>query len=285
MSRISLTRAGETTFSGSPRLISVLSGKGGVGKSIIALNSATYVASLGYRVLLVDADFQCGNLHILANSNCQDGLRDFVINRTALSDAVTMLAGNVGILASVTGDVPFGTDEVRAAAELISRIRAEATRYQFVIIDHTSGISDSMTVMAQGSDVCLVTMVPEITSISDAYGLYKTLMSANRSLDCRTLINRCRSEEEANMVREKFTSLTSTFLNLAPIGQGWIPEANEIRHSIAVQKSLLATDPESPAAKSFKELAVSLTDGYSHRLDHNQIDKNNKKTAYAAIKD
>ncbi len=288
MSKLSLKRGPESVSYSNPLLISIVSGKGGVGKSIIAYNLATQFGSFGKKVLLIDADFRFGNLHILANSNCKDGLRDYVAGETTLSQSVTMLSGNVELLASVSGDIPFENDDVKAAADLIARLRRDASKYEIVIIDHSSGVSDSMTVMAQGSDICLLTVVPELASISDAYSLFKRFVQVNQSLDCRLLINRCQSEEEAASVRTKFSALAEKFMNVTPVFQGWIEEATEIRSSVAAQKALLAIRPECSATNSFNKLAISLIPGdslISTRSGNHQNKRTTNRTASAEIED
>ncbi|MDF1545003.1 MAG: AAA family ATPase [bacterium] len=288
MSKLSLKRGPESVRYTSPQLISIVSGKGGVGKSIVAYNLATQFGSLGKKVLLIDADFRFGNLHILANSNCKDGLRDYVSGETTLAQSVTMLSGNVALLASVSGDIPFENDNVRAAADLVARLRRDASRYDLVIFDHSSGISEAMTVMAQGSDLCLLAVVPELASISDAYSLFKLFMQVNKSLDCRLLINRCQGEEEAVFVRTKFSALAEKFMSVTPIFQGWIEESTEIKSSVAAQKALLAVRPECPATDSFNRLAISLLPGGSLTnpgSDNSQTKRITNKMAPAEIKD
>ena len=90
MNRLHLVRnSGVPNPVGTARLISVLSGKGGVGKTMLALNLAERICCLGYRVLLVDADFTAGNIHVLANVQCQVGVEGFVSGKLTLREAIT----------------------------------------------------------------------------------------------------------------------------------------------------------------------------------------------------
>ncbi len=84
----------------SPRTISILSGKGGVGKSVVAFNLADAMARQGAKVLLVDADFGCGNLHLLANVAVEFGIGEYASRQVPLREAVTTLTGGVDLLAS-----------------------------------------------------------------------------------------------------------------------------------------------------------------------------------------
>ena len=228
-----------------PMVVSILSGKGGVGKSVIALNLSERLSSLGHRTLLVDADSMCGNIHILANVQAERGFQQFA-GGSPLSQCECVLNSAWSIMAS--GSNPSGTTgiDVSQAARVIERLRQEAVQYDFVVIDHGSGVSNTSTVMAHGSDVNLLVLIPELTSIADCYGLYKYLLTANGSIDCRLLVNRTVSEDEAEYVQSKFFTVTSRFLGRIPGYSGHLWETSLVRESVARQMPMAGLEPEAP---------------------------------------
>jgi len=238
-----------------PRLISVLSGKGGVGKSVISFNLAERMAAAGRWVLLVDADFTGGNQHILANVDAPCGVADLASGELTLAEATTPIAERFDLLAMT--DLPLDSDlqEVGPAAELAARIREQAAGYDFVLIDHCSGVSEAMVVLAHTSDICLMIAVPELTSICNAYGLYKHLVAAHRRIDTRLVINWARGEFEAPYIAGKITALAQRFLTIAPIYLGSLPEDPAVRSSIASQTPLAATDPAAPIVAAIEHIS------------------------------
>ncbi len=241
------------------RVISVLSGKGGVGKSVISYNLADRLGARGDRVLLVDADFSSGNLHILANVRCDVGVRQFAAGELSLAEAVTPVSEQIDLLASSWSGSVVDDFGVMPTAQLVRIIREQSGGYHHVIIDHGSGISKAATVMAHASDINLLVIVPELTSIADAYGLYKYLVETNKSIDCRLVVNRCQSDEEADYIDRKFRALAERFLRQSPSMLGFLPEADQVRAALARQVPIFRIDEQSPVCQTLTSIAGMLS--------------------------
>jgi flagellar biosynthesis protein FlhG len=243
---------------GGIRIISILSGKGGVGKTILAFNLAERLATLGARPLLVDADLNCGNLHILANSEGAYGFREVIRGELSVREAVTSTPYGFDILAAGQGEA-MGTDsEVTAIAVAIGRLRHESENYDVVVIDHSSGVSRAATVMAHASDQVILLVVPELTSISDGYGLYKHLIRTDSGLDCHLVVNRAESGDEAAYIHSKLCAVSERFLGNTPRYLGHILEDRCFRESVASQKTLTGLKTETTAIQQLTALARRL---------------------------
>ncbi len=240
-----------------PTIVSILSGKGGVGKSVIAFNLSERLSSLGHQTLLVDADSMCGNIHILANVQAERGFQQFA-SGSPLSQCECVLNDTWTIMASGSNPAETSGIDVSQAARVIERLRQEAVRYDFVVIDHGSGVSNISTVMAHGSDVNLLVLIPELTSIADCYGLYKYLLNANGSIDCRLLVNRTVSEDEAEYVQSKFFTVTSRFLGRIPGYSGHLSESTLVRRSVARQMPMVGLEPEAPILQQLTGIIENL---------------------------
>jgi flagellar biosynthesis protein FlhG len=255
-------------------VISLLSGKGGVGKTVLAFNLAERFAAMGKHVLLVDADFTTGNIHILANVACECGVGDFMAGGVPLRAAVTNVKENLDILASTwQGPVELLADSGRVA-QLVNNLREEAISYDLVLFDNSSGISNASTIVAHGSDIAVLVLVPELTSISDCYGLFKTLVTADAALDCRLLLNRVISEEEAEFIFTRFGSLTEKFLHRVPHLLGFLSESESYRESIASQKPLSEVAGGSAAADEIAGLCRRLLESVEQRKNRLKASKN-----------
>jgi flagellar biosynthesis protein FlhG len=239
-------------------MVSVLSGKGGVGKSIIAFNLAERLAATGQRTLLVDTDIACGSIHILANKARKVGCAEFAAQQVTLSNAIVPYSDTMAILPMS----PQGTDgtglTAAAAAMLAANLRQQGVDYDFIIVDQSSGVSEAAAVLAAASDINLLVVVPELTSISDAYGLSKFLRARYRALDCRLLLNRCESDQEIEYLRVRFSAVVEQFQNWTPQFAGALPEDPAVRRSLAAQNALAEVAPESPVVQSLTLLAQNL---------------------------
>jgi flagellar biosynthesis protein FlhG len=216
-----------------------------VGKSVLAYNLADRAAAIGHRVLMIDADLSCGNLHILANVDPADGLDFHAVGQKTLAETTVTCKPGLDILARSNTGPLTALDNLTTVARWAERLRRDTTDYDLVILDHSSGISDTATILASASDINLLVAVPELTSISDCYGLCKYLYSANTTIECRLLINRTDSDEEADQVWTKFAAMTEQFLAKVPGLAGSIQETGDIRRSVAHQRSIAAVAPES----------------------------------------
>ncbi len=243
-------------------LISVLSGKGGVGKSVVAFNLAERLVSIGARVLLVDADFATGNIHVLANLNSEYGIAEFSDGRLSLVEAVRPFAPNLDILTSAVAGPSGNLGSIGSAIEIARKLRRQATGYDLVILDHGSGISDPATVLANASDLNLLLLVPELTSIADCYGLFKYLKTANSAVKCALLLNRVRNEEESEYVRTKFSAVAERFLGEVPSSLGALSEDDSVRQSIAGQRPVSTVDPDCQIVRDLSAAARMLADRY-----------------------
>jgi len=267
VNKLVMKRGAETAWAGaSPKLISVLSGKGGVGKSVVAFNLCQRMAALGWSVLLVDADLNWGNIHILANMACETGLGQFASGELSLREVVVSVETRLDILAAPTDQA--GTVELDDAAclGLVSQLKTQGAEYSCIVLDHSSGNSETATSLARLSDVNLLMMVPELTSISDCYGLYKHLLKEAGYLECRLLLNRLRSHKEGEYVYRKFAAMAEQFIGKPPRCQGYLLEEDMVRRSVAAQRPLARMGGNSTVVQSLTIIGKSLmADRPAHR--------------------
>lgn len=292
---------------GSARVISIVSGKGGVGKSVLTYGLAERLSHESLRVLIVDADLHCGNQHILANLTVGYGLREFLSDTLNLAQAVSSVTTGIDLLPSLPGHTLDFDFDTGAAVNFISRLREQAGPYDIVLIDQASGVSEPQLAMSSHSDDVYLIALPELTSISDVYGLYKRLHQAKTEARCHLIVNRTNSsgstsasgstgatgstsvrnetvatrlKEEGEYIRDKFGALAERFIGSVPAWAGSIPEDDAVRQSVARQKTIAEIGGQSAALKALGALAraiISNTPGFSS-LSSRDIN-NNRQTA------
>jgi flagellar biosynthesis protein FlhG len=266
---------------GTPRVFAIASGKGGVGKSVIAFNLAQHL-SRSHRVLLIDGDFQMGNQHLLANIAPQTGWQGVCMGHVEWDEAIRPVGRNLDLLASTGGRADELLPDMKSLAQSLSHLRRLAAGYDFVIIDTASGILPHSNLILNTVDEVILVTTPELTSISDCYALFKILISNNAHLTASLLVNREDRGEEVDYIYQKFTALTDQFLGRSPAFCGFLGDDPLLTESVARQRGVADFAPESRIAEHFTSLAGSLTGGRSIKTTPETI---NSKPVGADIKE
>ncbi len=285
MNRLQLNKKDFTPQKSQKKLISIISGKGGVGKSVIVFNLADTLSRMGKKVLIVDADVNFGNQHVLANINVDYGFKQFAKSELSLKEAIVKVSDNVDMLASTNSIGLFEEIDIATIANCINRIRTESTEYDFVLIDHSSGVNKHSSVMAYGSDIVITVLVPELTSISDSYGLFKYLHDINSNLECRFLVNRATTSDEAEYIYSKLCAVAERFVESIPRYFGYLKENDDFRKSVASQKTLFNSVPASTSFSELNVLAHKLLGTKTPFGQINSFERINKTAATADIKE
>jgi flagellar biosynthesis protein FlhG len=248
------------TSSSSPALISVLSGKGGVGKSIIALNLADQLSLNGYRVLLVDADINAGTLHVLANAAPEFGFHEYSVGSLTLAQSITSLTDRLHLLPALDGTQELSGENRIHSASLVSRLRSDSRGiYDAIIVDHGSGRTNHSATLAHASDLNVLVTIPELTSLTGAYALYKFLVKMDRGISAALVINRTRTEEEIQYIESRFAELSEKFLGQSPQLLGSISEHESVRRAIASQTVLSQVDGSQVVSQQLVAIANALS--------------------------
>jgi len=256
------------------RVIAVTSGKGGVGKSNIALNLAIAAAADFRRVVVVDADFGLANLDVLCGVPASAGLADVVAGKKRLYEValptpfgVELVTGASGI--SFLADLP-DEDRTRFLAQM-DVLEGEA---DLIVIDTGAGIARNVIKVAAAADDIIVVTTPEPTSITDAYAAVK-LISREREHGCLSLVvNQAASREEARSAASRIVAVARQFLATDVQPAGFVPADPCLSRAVRIRRPLVAAFPNSPAALCIKHIAkrfrardaVAASGGFMNRL-------------------
>lgn len=241
------------------RVITVTSGKGGVGKSNISVNLAIALSKLGNRVIILDADFGLANVEVMLGIRPQYNLADMMFRGKNLSDIITEGPENIGFISGGSGIQELTNLTRDQIVYLIQKLVELDERADIIIVDTGAGISDSVLEFVAASTEVLLVTTPEPTSITDAYALLKTL---NRKMDIsledtviKMISNRIESDEEGKELYEKLSLVANKFLNLKLEYMGSIPQDSNVSKAVIRQKPAITLFPNSNFSKSISSFA------------------------------
>ena len=249
------------------RVITVTSGKGGVGKSNISVNLAIALSRLGNRVVIIDADFGLANVEVMLGIRPQHNLADLMFHGKSLSDIVTLGPENIGFISGGSGIQELTQLTKDQIIYLIHKLVELDERADVIIVDTGAGISDSVLEFVTASSEVLLVATPEPTSITDAYALLKTL---NRRADMtaqdtviKMIANRVETLEEGKELYDKLSLVVNKFLNLRLEYLGAVPQDSNVSKSVMRQKPVTIVYPSSEFSKALYSFAEILCDSSS----------------------
>ena len=241
-----------------PRVISVTSGKGGVGKSSVVANLAMSLANRGERVLLLDGDFGLANLDILFDLKVRGTIQDVLSGKCDPKDILARVAPNVDIIPASSGVMEMAQLGEEKKAQLLDVMQSLENAYDVLLIDTAAGIGDDVTWLNSSAGEIIVVATPEPTSIADAYALIKVLFQKHKVKNFQLLVNQARSETEALRVYQKITAVSDRFLNVSIDYLGHVLWDELWTYAIRQRRPIVSAYPSSVAAKNFSQLADTL---------------------------
>lgn len=243
-----------TTGSG-VRVISVTSGKGGVGKSNVVANLAISLSMQGKRVLIIDADLGVGNIDVLLGLSPHFTLNHVLSGEKRLKDII--IPGPAGIKLVPAGSgvqeyTSLGHSERMRILEELDELEEE---FDVVIIDTEAGISENVTYFNTAAQEIVVVVSPEPTSITDVYALIKLLATRYNERRFKVLVNMVRDTRDALLVFSRLSHVTSRFLDISLDYIGCILWDERLVDSVRSQRAVVDLFPESKSSHCFFKLA------------------------------
>ena len=246
------------------RVITVTSGKGGVGKSNVSINLAIEFKKMGKRVIIFDADFGLANIEVMFGTIPQNNLADLIYKGKGIKDVITWGPMDVGFISGgsgIAGLTNLGSAYINYLVQQLSELDSIA---DVIIIDTGAGISDSvMEFLVASGEVILVT-TPEPTSITDSYSLLKALRRNARFKEDSSLVkvisNKVATTEEGKLLFKKLNAVVVRYLHLNIEYLGCIPQDNELSEAVMQQTPITISNPNARSSRAFKDIAMTLMD-------------------------
>ncbi|MFH2054754.1 MAG: P-loop NTPase [bacterium] len=239
--------------------LGVCSGKGGVGKSTVALLLASRLAEAGCRTLLVDADFGLGDLATLTNVTIKYGFEDLLQGQVSLEEASLRIGPRLWLLGSRPGSYlpPEGINALglRECSEI-------DTLFDVAVIDTPASLGEFNLRLLAGSDLALTITTPRIPAVADTYVQLKRLVELRRDLECAFLVNLVESEAEAEQAKSKFRELVAKFLKRQISPLAVLAQTPGLVQASETQALLELTRKPNEISKAFAAIVNLLQDSY-----------------------
>ena len=246
------------------RVITVTSGKGGVGKSNTAINLACQFKKLGSRVIILDADFGLANIEIMFGAVPKHNLCDLIYQGKSITDIITWGPMDIGFISGgsgIAGLSNLSRDYLNYIIQNLVKLDAIA---DIIIIDTGAGISDAVLDFLVASGEILVVATPEPTSITDSYSLLKALNRHPRfSRDdskIKVIANKVSSPNEGEDMYNKLNSVVTRYLKLPISYLGSIPQDANLENAVMQQMPVSMQSPYAKSTRAFEKMAYTLMD-------------------------
>ncbi len=241
------------------RIITVTSGKGGVGKTNISVNTCLHLARLGYRTCLFDADLGLANINILLGLYPEYNLEDVILNNKTVKDIMIRDYDGIDIIPGSSGVEKIANLEHEQIDQLVKSF-SEFDSYDFFFFDTSSGASKDVISFCRASSELVLVITPEPTSLTDAYGLLKILSLNGFNGPVMVVVNQAGDAKTANIAYTKLKKTVHKYLPINIVPLGLIVYDDHVAEAVKEQKPFISLYPNSNISKCIKNIAKHLVE-------------------------
>ena len=249
-------------------VIAVTSGKGGVGKSNVAVNLAIKLASAGKQVVLLDADLGLANADVLCNVDLPHNLSSVIARKKDLHEVMVKVPGGFSLIGGASGLARMADLSDADRGRIVHALAELEERADIILIDTGAGISPNVLSFTRAADHVLVVTTPEPTAITDAYAVIKVLHRdaggadpASMERRISLLVNQVRSPAEARVVHDRIAKVARQFLGVSVYDAGHVMADEAVPSAVRARQPFVLASPKSPASHCISQLAMRLEQG------------------------
>jgi len=245
----------------SASVLTITSGKGGVGKTNIAANLAICLSAAGKKVLLIDADLGLGNLDVVLGINSRINLLHVMTGSRTLREVIQTAPGGVDVICGGSGFQELAELNCFQRKRLLDELTPLQTEYDIILIDTAAGISKSVIGFCQASDHVLVVTTPEPTAMTDAYAVLKVLSNKQYQGRMSLVVNMTRNAAEGKRVYRQISTVAQRFLSVTVYEAGVLCHTDKLINAVRKRKPAVLCYPKCRFTASMAAMASRLAKG------------------------
>lgn len=244
------------------RVITVTSGKGGVGKSNTAINLAIQFRKMGKKVIILDADFGMANIEIMFGAVPKHNLCDLIYQGKNIKDIITWGPMEVGFISGGSGIAGMSNLSRDYLSYIIQNLAELDEMADIIIVDTGAGIADAVMEFLVASGEILLVTTPEPTSITDSYSLLKILYKHPRFKEedtkVKMIANRVEKEAEGEVLYNKLNAVVTRYLKIPMTYLGSIPQDMQLSRAVMQQTPVSLQNPDARSSMAYEKIANRL---------------------------
>lgn len=248
-------------------VIAITSGKGGVGKSNVAVNLSIKLASAGKNVVLLDADLGLANADVLCNIDLPYNLSHVIARKRELHEVMVTAPGGFKLIGGASGLARMADLTDFDRSRIVESLMAVEHAADTIVIDTGAGISPNVLSFTRAADHVLVVTTPEPTAITDAYAVIKVITKDGLDRRISLLVNQVRGAAEGRMVHERVAKVAKNFLGVNVLDAGHLVMDDHVRRAVLQRVPFLLSAPKCAASFCVTQLAMRFEQGIAPAAD------------------
>jgi len=256
------------------KVLAITSGKGGVGKTNIAVNFAISLRLLGYKVLILDVDFGLANVDIITGTYIKKTISDCIKSDLDIDKVINEGPEGIKIISGGSGFYELSIMNEKNIEKFLNLVEKLESTMDYIIIDTGAGVSNTVLKFVMAAEEAIIVTTPEPTSIMDSYTMIKALILNGYDGRLNILANIVNNRKEAYDIYNKLETVSKNFLNCKLNFLGYIEKSDTILKAVRNQIPFVILNPKDSVSKSIKVIALKFADTNSYMI-------NNKKGKFA----
>lgn len=244
------------------RVITITSGKGGVGKTNIVANLAIALSKMNKQVLILDADLGLANIDVILGITPKYNMMHLINDEKTIEEIIVTGPNGILILPAASGIENLANLCDEAKLTLSEKLAPLWKKIDYLIIDTGAGISPNVIYFNLAAQETIVVVTPEPTSITDAYALMKILSKNYHQHRFSLIVNMVKTEQEAREIFQHLTTVTDKFLEVAVDFCGYLIEDRNLTNAVRNQKPFIEMFPTSDASCCIKDIAKTIDENH-----------------------
>lgn len=238
------------------KLISIASGKGGVGKTTVTCNLATAMAEQNKRVLILDGDLGMANVDIFFGVRPKNTIED-LMNGVSIQECITPAVKNIDILAGGSGLYNLTQLNAFQRREMMNQVSELKFKYDYALIDTAPGLHDYVLHLNSVADQCVILITQDPSSFADAYALIKVLHQRYKTQNFKVICNLI-EEAQGDSLFVRFSEVVEKFLPVRLSYLGTLPQDVQLKKMQQMQRLIFKQTSEIPSTQIFRQMAIEL---------------------------